>query len=264
MNIIEWRDALLDSSLNYKAKFIGLVLSQFYRRGNSTYPSIRTLSKLSGLTVNPVQDGIQILIDAKFISRTKERISGDRYLSNIYSFCGVIENGHVSPNDTSPRDTSGGDTSNDTSNDTSPRDTKVEEKKDKVEREALPQNFKDLIFEGEFLKVALECGLTKEIGASTFLIWKRKRKEAPPPDLLGDFWIWCLREKKPENNVEKPLEGRDKEINDIGRLNWRRRASKNNSSFNLTPLENNKLNEYEKLNGKVWWDNLRQYREGKK
>lgn len=124
MNIIEWRDALLESPLNYKAKFIGLVLSQFYRHKHATYPSIRTLSQLSGLTVNPVQEGIAQLISSGFIIRNQERISGNRFISNLYVFVNVEQNEHVSPRDTSF----------DTSFDTSPRDTEVEEidKVDKV------------------------------------------------------------------------------------------------------------------------------------
>ena len=117
MNIIEWRDQLLESTANYKAKFIGLVLSQYYRPKHPTYPSIRTLSQMSGLTVNPVQSGIKTLIEFSFLERSKRRLSGDRYLSNIYTFIGVTETRTVSPHDTS----------NDTSNDTSPHDTKVEE-----------------------------------------------------------------------------------------------------------------------------------------
>jgi len=138
MNIIEWRDALLESNLNYKAKFIGLVLSQFYRSNHATFPAIRTLSNLSGLTINPVQQGIKELEKTGFISRKQERVVGNRFISNLYIFNNVIDL-HVSPRDTS------NDTSLDTSNDTSPRDTEVEEKKKKEERKKVSkkegQNF---------------------------------------------------------------------------------------------------------------------------
>ena len=123
MNIIEWRDNLLESNLNYKAKFVGLVLSQFYRNNHCTYPSIRTLSQLSGLTVNPVQEGIKDLITYGHLTRTQVRMAGDRYLSNVYVFVNVDKVSNVSPRDTS----------NDTSNDTSPRDTEVD-KEDKVDK----------------------------------------------------------------------------------------------------------------------------------
>ena len=127
MNIIDWRDALLESSLNYKAKFVGLILSQFYRSTKPTYPSIRTLSRLSGLTINPVQDGIFCLIQEGFLGRSKQRMAGDKYLSNIYTFNGVTaEISHILT-------VSPGDTSYDTSYDTSPGDTE-EDKEDKEDK----------------------------------------------------------------------------------------------------------------------------------
>jgi hypothetical protein len=124
-------------------------------------------------------------------------------------------------------------------------------------------DFKNLKFEDEFLKVATEANLTHELGVASFEKWKIKRRNAPPKDLLGDFWIWCLNERKPasEPPAEKPLEGLDKEIQEIGDLNWRRRASKNNGNYKLTASQQKRLEDYEVKNGAVWWDNLRYWKE---
>lgn len=127
---------------------------------------------------------------------------------------------------------------------------------------ALP-DFKDLIFSEEFLKVAQENGLTPEHGAKSFEIWKIKRKSKPPKDLLGDFWIWCLNEKKPviqENGTtEKPLEGKELQIHMLGVINWKRRAAKSNASFKPTDEETRQLEAWEAKNGTVNWDNFRQW-----
>ncbi len=127
MNIIEWRDSLYESNLSYKAKLVGAILSQFYRVGNPTYPAVRTLSQLTSLTINPVQDGLAELEREGFISRKQERIKGNKYLSNIYTFIDRFNKAHVSPRDTSRDDTSRDDTSYDTSYDTSRGDTEVVE-----------------------------------------------------------------------------------------------------------------------------------------
>lgn len=262
MNIIEWRDNLLESRLNYKAKYLGLILSQFYRRGKPTYPSIRTLSSLSGLTVNPVQQGITTLIAESFITRDKKRLGNDRYLSNIYTFVGVAEIEHVSRGDVSPHDTSPRDTSNDTSNDTSPRDTEVD-KEDKVERERLTkEKIKNLSFEGRFRDITNKRNLPIEVGMRCFEKWKIKRAAAPPEDLYGDFEIWCLNERIDivrGESPEKPLEGEDLKIQQLGTAAWRRR-----NKMTLMPEQQRMLEAYEKLNSEVWWDNIRQHKEGRK
>lgn len=117
MNIIEWRNRLLEADLSYRAKLVGLVVSQFYRNKAPTYPAIRTISELAGLTINPVQDGIKELVASGMIERKQKRMKGNKFLSNIYTFIGVTETKHVSPPDTSY----------DTSYDTSPGDTEVDE-----------------------------------------------------------------------------------------------------------------------------------------
>lgn len=130
MNIIEWRDRLLEADLSYRAKLTGLVLSQFYRNKAPTYPAVRTISALAGLTINPVQDGIKELVASGLLERKQKRMKGNKFLSNIYTFTGVAEVKHVSPPDTS----------NDTSNDTSSGDTevdKVDKKKGKIDLEFL-------------------------------------------------------------------------------------------------------------------------------
>lgn len=127
MNIIEWRDRLLETDLSYRAKLAGLVLSQFYRNKNPTYPAIRTISKLAGLTINPVQDGIKELVASGLLEREQKRMKGNKFLSNLYTFIGVTDVKHVSL----------ADTSNDTSNDTSPHDTEVDEVDKKKEDDFL-------------------------------------------------------------------------------------------------------------------------------
>ncbi len=152
MNIIEWRDALLESNLNYKAKYIGLVLSQFYRHKHATYPSIRTLSQLSSLTINPVQEGINQLIDGGFIIRNQERISGNKFLSNLYVFVNVEQNEHVAQRDTS----------DDKSDATSQSDTKVEEV-DKVDKN-IPENVSKQTWDDfKKLRAARKAPITKTV-----------------------------------------------------------------------------------------------------
>jgi len=146
MNIIEWRNNITESELSYKAKLVGLVLSQFFRDKKPTYPSITTLSQLTSLTINPVQHGLNELQKNGFIIREKKRIKGNKFTSNVYTFIGVT-NLHLSPHDTS------NDTSNDTSYDTSydisydtsydisPHDMEIdkedkEDKEDKVKENA--------------------------------------------------------------------------------------------------------------------------------
>ena len=107
MDIFRWREELLESPLSYRAKFVGLVLSQYYRENHPTYPSIRTLSQQCSLTVNPIQSGIKELCDAKFVLRQQRRVRGSSHLINNYIFLCV----------------SSDDTSHDTSHDTSSDDT---------------------------------------------------------------------------------------------------------------------------------------------
>lgn len=252
MNIIEWRDALLESPLNYKAKFVGLVISQFYRRGNPTYPSIRTLSKLTGLTVNPVQDGIQLLIDSNFLTRIKKRLPGDKYLSNIYTFNNVFD---VSPDDTSPRDTS-----NDTSNDTSPRDTEIDKEVKVVEREAL-SNFKNKVLDEKMKKFAEDkkvFGKQLEKSWQRFLLIKGNamiENNCSYEDFFKEWQLWILNERPEEKkDGEVKLSPQDALIGLVGALNWRRKRGLSINAQDLRLLE-----KYEKDNGEVTWCNITEW-----
>lgn len=133
LNIIQWRDALLESDLSKNAKYIGLVLSQFYRNNHPTYPSIRTLSQLASTSVNTVQPAIMELEKAGFIIREQRRLKGSSFISNIYIFCNVLAP-HVSATDTSTdtRVDTQNDVSIESSNDVSVADTEVEEKEKKT------------------------------------------------------------------------------------------------------------------------------------
>ncbi len=144
-----WRDQLTDDRiLTYKAKLVGFILSQYFKPEYPTYPSIRTLSEASSLTVNPIQDGIKELIDNGFIMRKQSRKQGDRFLSNNYSF--IL---HVSLYDTC------NDTSDDISHDTSPDDTeyrKEQGKKKNIEKKEILEKFEKIykaFNEGKNIKV---------------------------------------------------------------------------------------------------------------
>ena len=139
IDIIEWRDALLESDVGRNAKFMGLVLSQFYRRKNLTYPSIKTLATYASASVNTVQPGIKELEKKGFIKRDKRRLKGMSFTTNIYTFIGVTEILH-------PKIDTSIDTSNDTSNDTSISDNEVEEVDKKKEDDFLKyKNIKFLL-----------------------------------------------------------------------------------------------------------------------
>ena len=173
MNIIEWRDQLLETDLSYRAKLTGLVLSQFYRNKSPTYPAIRTISKLAGLTINPVQDGIKELVAFGLLERDQKRMKGNKFLSNIYTFIGVTETKHVSLPDTS----------NDTSNDTSPGDTEVDE----VDKKKGSVNFVFLKWNGIRIKNGGSLAVTpaellyfdkhKEEGHEALIEWKNNLKQ---------------------------------------------------------------------------------------
>lgn len=131
-----------------------------------------------------------------------------------------------------------------------------EETETKTEREPLP-NFEDLIFGEEFLKVATENGLSAELGAKSFEVWKRTRSPNPPKDLLGNFWIWCMKEKKPPESpaTAKPLEGRSLLINQVGVANWKRKMGKA-----LDGDEQRRLGDWEKKYGAVTWNNFDEWK----
>lgn len=127
--------------------------------------------------------------------------------------------------------------------------------KESFRESSAPPDFESLVFEKEFLKVATEAGLTPEVGAKSFGVWKIKRRTAPPKDLLGDFWIWCLKERPPADATSQPpgkaLEGRDLLIHQVGVANWKRGLGKK-----LDPADERELLEYEKRHGAVTWNNL--------
>lgn len=124
---------------------------------------------------------------------------------------------------------------------------------------ALP-DFKDLVFEGEFAKVAAENGLTPEAGAKSFQVWKVTRRPDPPKDPLGDFWIWCMREKDKggadNHPPDKPLEGRELLIHQVGIFNWRRKEK-----MSLSPEQQRLIAGWEAKNGAVTWDNWKDYQQ---
>lgn len=102
-DINSWRDFIMeDSNLTYRAKLVAFTLSQYFRPNNATYPSVRTMSEKTNLTVNPVQSGIKELIEKDYITRDKKRLKGNRFTSNIYGFL---------MNDVSSKDTSNQDIS---------------------------------------------------------------------------------------------------------------------------------------------------------
>jgi hypothetical protein len=173
MNIIEWRDRLLETELSYRAKLTGLVLSQFYRNKTPTYPAVRTISQLAGLTINPVQDGIKELVASGLLERQQKRMKGNKFLSNIYTFIGVTETKHVSLPDTS----------NDTSNDTSSGDTEVDE----VDKKKESDNFIFLKWNGIRIKNGGSIAINKEEleylkkykeeGSVALIEWKNNLKQ---------------------------------------------------------------------------------------
>jgi len=76
----------MESDLDYKAKLVGLTLIQLYNQDGYTFPSIKTLMKLSSLSRNPIRHGIKELVEHKFITVTKERFIGNKYDSSVYTF----------------------------------------------------------------------------------------------------------------------------------------------------------------------------------
>jgi hypothetical protein len=189
-----------------------------------------------------------MLIDFHYISREKKRLSGDKYLSNIYTFCGVTESAHVSPNDTSLRDTSQYDTSNDTSNDTSPRDTEVEELNKVVEN----SNFLKMELRKEGVDFAKANRMSDQLIAKSWNKFKiHYGKE--PADWLKCWKMWVLNEKIPAGN-EEALGGEELNISRLGSANWRRARN-----MSLDPEQVRLLNSWEAVNGHVTWTSLREW-----
>lgn len=138
------------------------------------------------------------------------------------------------------------------------RETYSKETETKTEREA-PTDFENLIFSEDFQNIAIESGLTIEHGAKSFKIWKIKRRNNPPKDLLGDFWVWCLNEIKPvDSKTSEKLTKEQLKIQKLGIANWERRTKRH-----LTRQQEKMLIDFENINGAVWWDNLIQYEKGK-
>lgn len=126
------------------------------------------------------------------------------------------------------------------------------------------QNFKDLILEGEFLKVANEASLQGELGINCWKKWKATRENNPPDDVMGNWKVWVLNERVAERpQSEEKLQGADLQMQNLGAINWKRKAATRNSSFKPSHGELAAIHEWESANGNVWWDNLEQYKTGK-
>lgn len=146
------------------------------------------------------------------------------------------------------------------SNDIPETETYSKEKEIKKERERNSQNVKELIFSERFQEIALECKLTGEKASNCFEKWKIARSKNPPDDLESNFKIWCLNEKVPTiTEQEDKLSESDYDIQRLGIIAWKKR-----NKMNINPDDLRFFNNYEKMNGTVWWNNLSQFKEDHK
>ena len=129
--------------------------------------------------------------------------------------------------------------------------------KKETEGEA-PNDFKNLAFEGEYLKAANDVGLHGELGVNCWNKWKAIRESAPPHNPLGNWKIWAMKEKKPvvkESLTTDRLTGKDLHIQRLGIAAWRRK-----SKLSLNPDQSRFLESYETKNGAVWWQDVEEYK----
>jgi len=128
----------------------------------------------------------------------------------------------------------------------------------KKEREA-HTNFKNLLLEKEFLKIANEEGLFGNIAINCWNKWKALREGSPPDDLFGNWKVWVLNEKKPltAESADK-LSPEETKIQLLGIANWKRKMKKS-----LEGHEHRLITDWEAQNGSVWWCNFQEFKKGK-
>lgn len=128
-------------------------------------------------------------------------------------------------------------------------------------RESMPhtQDFSDLKMENEYLEKATKAGVLGEAASRCWEKWKLKRASAPPEQPLADWGIWVLNEFKPlahGDPPDKPLEGRELLIHQVGIFNWRRKEK-----MSLSPEQQRLIAGWEAKNGAVTWDNWKDYQQ---
>lgn len=138
--------------------------------------------------------------------------------------------------------------------------------KDKSFRESSAHtDFQNLIFGEEEKRIALEAALGGEAAERCWKKWKLHfSPSGPAEEWLKSWGKWVLNERKIDVLVpgkepdEKPLEGEELKIQHLGSAAWRRK-----NDMTLNSEQEQFLEDYEKINGIVWWDNLRQWKQGK-
>jgi hypothetical protein len=128
---------------------------------------------------------------------------------------------------------------------------------DVLSAEAHTKDFKDLIFENDFVQIATEADLTGDNASRCWNKFKLYFDSKPPADPIAAWKKWVLDERKAPEAATKeapPLEGADLLIHQVGIANWRRK----NKMF-IEADSQRKLDKWESEKGAVTWNHFDDY-----
>lgn len=128
---------------------------------------------------------------------------------------------------------------------------------DKKEREALTK-FSDLELPEEGKKFAEENGVTGEHLKKCWQKFKITKDKCTLDDWFKHWKNWVLDEKKPPEvkSNDNALIGEELLMQQLGAIVWRKKRD-----MTIVPAQIRLLTEWEAKNGKVTWENVREWRE---
>ncbi len=132
--------------------------------------------------------------------------------------------------------------------------TTKEIKEIKEEKKESLSDFSKLELSEEMVLAVQESGLKEQEIEKAFLKFKNFNSKNPPKDLMKAWIGWCLNERVPKVEEVKLLTGNDLIIQRMGVANWKR-----TKGMNMDIAETKALQEYEKVNGVVNWNNLKEF-----
>lgn len=104
INIIEWRNAILESDLTASEKLVCMALAKFYRPNYDLYPSIHTLALNTSITERSLYRLIESLQNKKVISVEKKQLKYAKVFHNVYTLLPTKEC-YNTPDSMSPTET---------------------------------------------------------------------------------------------------------------------------------------------------------------
>lgn len=90
MQIHEYRKLIVDTEIRANSKLVAFVLCEYFNRKTlECYPSIRTLSRVTGLADKTIQNALSELGKFNLISIQKKKSKTNNFNQNHYSLIGV-------------------------------------------------------------------------------------------------------------------------------------------------------------------------------